>query len=56
MEPQGDWFSLPPGERCEIKFVDGGAVPELEVEIEDNLLNLYISCQKQIWKDGVQIK
>jgi hypothetical protein len=57
IEPEGDWFPLEAGERCELRLL----IPEnqeldLELEIQDELILLHCSATKEVWKNGRQLR
>ena len=57
LEPEGNWFPLEAGEKCEVRLIRS-RVPELdlELEIQNELVLVHCSTEKSFWKNGIELK
>ncbi|MCB9615553.1 MAG: hypothetical protein H6722_24240 [Sandaracinus sp.] len=57
IEPEGDVFSLKEGECVEIRIEVGEGYDDfVEIESEGRLLLFYYMAEKEVWRDGKQLR
>ena len=57
IEPEGDVFSLQEGESVEIRIEVGEGYDDfVEIESEGRLLLFYYMAEKEVWRDGKQLR
>ena len=56
LEPEGDCFVLQAGTECEFRYSTHKGDPELEIEIEENLVSIHCLQAKEVWQNGKRLK
>ena len=59
LEPEGDTIEMPAGATCKIVPVpELGAANDLEFEldIKDDMVSIYLVCEKSVFINGVQLR
>ncbi len=56
LEPEGDGLDLEPGADYELRTPAIDASSQFEVVVNDDQVEIWLSQDKEIWKDGLRVR
>jgi hypothetical protein len=56
LEPEGDRVEVEPGASIELRLVPDPHEQSMEIEEDDDVLRIYSTSAKEIWKHGARIR
>lgn len=57
LEPEGDTIPLAPGQTVVVIAVGRGSdAPQLEFDIDDDLVSISMMCRKEVWCGSVRLR